>query len=125
MSRLDRFLISDEWEGYFNNVVQSILPMPVSNHFPILLDAGGILRGPSPFRFEIFFLFFLIGKRQYITKQGKDWETLSIQGVYKGTKPINQERAEIKTYYPKKKSKPRPLENTQKNLNNGTPRINN
>ena len=62
MSRLDRFLISDEWEGYFNNVVQSILPRPVSNHFPILLDAGGILRGPSPFRFGILFFFFFFDR---------------------------------------------------------------
>ena len=52
MSRLDRFLVSEDWEGHFNGVVQSTLPRPVSDHFPILLDGGGVRRGPVPFRFE-------------------------------------------------------------------------
>ncbi|WKA06292.1 hypothetical protein VitviT2T_024196 [Vitis vinifera] len=52
MSRLDRFLVSEDWESHFNGVVQSTLPRPVSDHFPILLDGGGVRRGPVPFRFE-------------------------------------------------------------------------
>ncbi|RVW91467.1 hypothetical protein CK203_038548 [Vitis vinifera] len=52
MSRLDRFLVSEDWEGHFNGVVQSTLPRPVSDHFPILLDGGGVRRGSVPFRFE-------------------------------------------------------------------------
>ena len=58
MSRLDRFLITADWECQFNNVVQSILPRPVSDHCPILLDSEGIRSGPSPFRFEIMWLKF-------------------------------------------------------------------
>ncbi|RVW93853.1 Zinc finger CCCH domain-containing protein 37 [Vitis vinifera] len=42
MSRLDRFLVSEDWEGHFNGVVQCTLPRPVSDHFPILLDEGGV-----------------------------------------------------------------------------------
>ena len=56
MSRLDCFLFSDNWEGYFSNAVQTTLPRPVSYHFPILLDMEGISRGPAPFRFEIMWL---------------------------------------------------------------------
>lgn len=40
------------WEDLFSGVVQCILPRPVSDHSPILLDGGGLQRGPSPFRFE-------------------------------------------------------------------------
>ena len=39
-SRLDHFLISEDWEGHFGGAVQSVLPRPISNHFPILLDRG-------------------------------------------------------------------------------------
>ena len=52
MSRIDHFLVMEDWEGYFNGVVQSALSRPVSDHFPILLDGGGVRRGPVPFRFE-------------------------------------------------------------------------
>ena len=51
-SRLDRFLVSSNWENHFSGVVQYILPRPVSYHFPILLDGGGIRSNPTPFRFE-------------------------------------------------------------------------
>lgn len=52
MSRLNRFLVSEDWEIHFNGAVQYILSRPVSNHFPILLDEGGLRRGPTPFRFK-------------------------------------------------------------------------
>ena len=49
MARLDRFLV----RGLFGHVVQTVLPRPISNHFPISLEGGqGLFRGPSPFRFE-------------------------------------------------------------------------
>ncbi|KAJ9701497.1 hypothetical protein PVL29_006726 [Vitis rotundifolia] len=51
-SRLDRFLVSEDWENHFSGVSQCTLPRPVSDHFPILLDGGGVRRGPIPFRFE-------------------------------------------------------------------------
>ena len=52
MSRIDRFLVTEDWESYFNGVVQCTLSRPVSDHFPILLDGGGVRRGHVPFRFE-------------------------------------------------------------------------
>ena len=35
---------------------QTNLPRPISDHSPIILEVGGINRGPSPFRFEITWL---------------------------------------------------------------------
>ena len=49
---MDRFIVSEDWEGYFSGAVQSLLPKIVSDHCPILLDCGGTRKGPSPFRFE-------------------------------------------------------------------------
>jgi exonuclease III len=51
-SRLDRFLISPEWDAKFPGTLQKRLSRLCSDHFPILLDCGGIHWGPSPFRFE-------------------------------------------------------------------------
>ena len=56
MPRIDRFLVSRDWKSYFNRVIQSTLPRPVLDHFPILLDGGGIRLGPSPFHFESMWL---------------------------------------------------------------------
>ena len=53
MARLDRFLITDDWETLFGGANQSLLPRPLSDHHPILLEGGRCtVKGPSPFRFE-------------------------------------------------------------------------
>ena len=51
-SRLDRFLILDQWEYHFSAITQSALPRLVSDHSPIVLKAGGFSSSKSPFRFE-------------------------------------------------------------------------
>ncbi|XP_026459319.1 uncharacterized protein LOC113359979 [Papaver somniferum] len=52
-SKLDRFLISSEWEDHFLRIEQSTLPKPFSDHIPIVLsteeEEGW---GPTPCRFE-------------------------------------------------------------------------
>ena len=40
-------------KNYFGNMLQSILPRPLSDHHPILLEGGGsAIRGSMPSRFE-------------------------------------------------------------------------
>ncbi|XP_010650408.1 uncharacterized protein LOC104879402 [Vitis vinifera] len=51
-SRLDRFLVNEEWDSHFGDARQFLLPRPMSDHFPILMDGEGLRRGPIPFRFE-------------------------------------------------------------------------
>ncbi|RVW27698.1 hypothetical protein CK203_106714 [Vitis vinifera] len=51
-SRLDHFLVSNDREDHFNDLFQSILPKPVLDHVPILLDGVGIRTRKTLFRFE-------------------------------------------------------------------------
>ena len=51
-SRLDCFLVNEGWDSHFGDARQFVLPRPVSDHFPLLMDEGGLRRGPTPFRFE-------------------------------------------------------------------------
>ncbi|RVW70881.1 putative mitochondrial protein [Vitis vinifera] len=51
-SRLDHFLVNEGWDSHFGDTRQFVLPRPVPDHFPLLLDGGGLRRGPSSFRFE-------------------------------------------------------------------------
>jgi hypothetical protein len=45
-------LISADWKDHYPDVVQKLLPRPLSNHFPLVLEVGSVVRGKSPFRFE-------------------------------------------------------------------------
>ena len=51
-SRLDRFLVSAEWEEHFPDLIQKRLPRLLSDHFPICLETAHLERGKAPFRFE-------------------------------------------------------------------------
>lgn len=48
LARLDHFLLSQEWIDRFGSVLQTKLPKSTSDHHPILLEGGGVRRGPIP-----------------------------------------------------------------------------
>ncbi|RVW91098.1 hypothetical protein CK203_039968 [Vitis vinifera] len=49
-ARLDRFLVNSSWLDQFSGVFQRRLPRPLSDHFPVLLEGGGLRRGSASFR---------------------------------------------------------------------------
>lgn len=56
MTRLDRFLVSNDWLELYPKVCQIALPNSASNHWPLLLDSCMKRWGPAPFRFELMWL---------------------------------------------------------------------
>ncbi|XP_035541166.1 uncharacterized protein LOC118344500 isoform X2 [Juglans regia] len=51
-SRLDRFLVSSSWEAHYPKSCQKRLSRVCCNHFPILLDCGGIHESKRYFKFK-------------------------------------------------------------------------
>ncbi|XP_047259646.1 uncharacterized protein LOC124892401 [Capsicum annuum] len=67
-SRIDRFLISTEWNDSFRAIKQSALPKVISDHKPILLESGDWDVSPSYFKFENMWL-----QSESFLEKLKDW----------------------------------------------------
>jgi hypothetical protein len=75
-SRIDRFLVSPVWEAKYPGLFQKRVPHLCSDHFPILLDCGGIHRGKRPFKFESMWL----QEDGFVERVRLWWESYSFQG---------------------------------------------
>lgn len=51
-SCIDKFLVSPDWEAQYLGLFQKRMHRLCSDHFPILLDCGGIKGGVRSFKFE-------------------------------------------------------------------------
>ncbi|RVW28776.1 Transposon TX1 uncharacterized 149 kDa protein [Vitis vinifera] len=57
---------------------RGILAKPVSDHYPILLEGGGLKRGPSPFRFENMWL----EEKGFMDQMKRWWGSLTFIGSF-------------------------------------------
>jgi exonuclease III len=67
-SRIDRFLISPDWEARYPEVIQKRLLCLCSDHFPIVLAAGGNKGGRKSFKFENMWL-----KEKGFVEKARGW----------------------------------------------------
>ncbi|KAG2684095.1 hypothetical protein I3760_10G062500 [Carya illinoinensis] len=75
-SRIDRFLISPSWEEHYPDLSQKRLSRICSDHFPIVLDCGGIPGGRRPFKFENMWL----KHEGFVELVGQWWSSYHLQG---------------------------------------------
>ncbi|KAG5607821.1 hypothetical protein H5410_029313 [Solanum commersonii] len=72
-TRLDRFLYSIEWEEFFKNTKQMVMPRVTSDHCLILLQCGDWLKQRSYFKFENWWLE-IDGFRELVHKWWNEFE---------------------------------------------------
>nr|XP_016432311.1 PREDICTED: uncharacterized protein LOC107758975 [Nicotiana tabacum] len=75
-SRIDRFLISLEWNDNFKAIKQIALPRVVSDHRPLLLQCGDWAANPSYFKFENMWL----QAEGFMNKVKEWWLSYAIDG---------------------------------------------
>lgn len=74
MARLDRFLVSDEWNQLYPNSTQTVLPNTSSDHCPIVYTANTRYRKSRFFRFENCWLRF----KEYNDMIVQTWQSIAI-----------------------------------------------
>ncbi|XP_075645160.1 uncharacterized protein LOC142616177 [Castanea sativa] len=69
-------LVSLDWEEHFENVSQRVLPRVLSDHCPLLLEAGVVRRGRSAFKFENMWL----KDEGFVDRVKQWWDGSSFEG---------------------------------------------
>ncbi|MCI33634.1 putative reverse transcriptase - beet retrotransposon, partial [Trifolium medium] len=76
MSRLDRVILSYEWNLNWGNPMVWVLPRDVSDHCPLVVKYSSSDWGPKPFRFNNFWL----RNKSFKTLVVKTWEEQNFTG---------------------------------------------
>lgn len=98
LCKLDRFLVSNDWEDLYPRFFQEGISKIASDHWPIMLNTSKLNWGPSPFRFEnmwtLHHSFHDNVKRWSDTDVDGDWERFQfmkkLQEIKKNLKVWNQ-----------------------------------
>ncbi|KAG5619929.1 hypothetical protein H5410_005147 [Solanum commersonii] len=85
-ARLDRFMISEDWDTKFRNIKQSILQRIVSDHSPLMLQCGEWGSTKSYFKFKNWWLT-TEAKLRALKEKLKEWSKIS-QGNLKQQKQL-------------------------------------
>jgi len=95
MSRIDRMLISEEWGQVRGEFALWVLPRDVSDHCPLVPRYGGWNWGPTPFRFNNFWLqncdFKGVVEEAWRNQNVSGWMSFVLKEKLKGLKPILKE----------------------------------
>jgi endonuclease/exonuclease/phosphatase family metal-dependent hydrolase len=49
MSRVDKVMVSMDWEAHYSDVLLKLFPRPISDHHPLLVVVGGMVEGKRSF----------------------------------------------------------------------------
>ncbi|XP_026399407.1 uncharacterized protein LOC113295270 [Papaver somniferum] len=75
-SRIDRFLVTADWEIFYPQVIQQAFVRPCSDHNPIALTCQGMQHGPSPFRCE----YYWFSHPNFLNFVKEMWLSFSVSG---------------------------------------------
>jgi len=75
-SRIDRFLLSEEWDDCFSNIKQSPLQRLASDHIPLALQGGSWIKKKNYFKFENWWL----GTAGFNDRIKEGWNSFSFKG---------------------------------------------
>ena len=90
MSRIDRALVSEEWNSCWGITSLWVLPRSISDHCPLVIRSGDLDWGPKPFRFNNYWLenrkFKKVVEEAWRSYKGEGWMRVILKNKLKKLK---------------------------------------